>query len=214
MSETATLYHYWRSSASWRVRWGLELKKVPHRKVAVDLLKSEEKTREYLGRSPSGYVPCFLAAGAPPMGESLAILEWLEESYPSPSFFAGDSFLRARVRQLAETVNAGIQPLQNLDVVRRVSGNKEAQEEWTRHWITRGLGVYESLLSVTERRGRAFSVSDHPTLADLCLVPQCYSALRFQVDLSAFPQCSAIYEHALTTDECHRSRPEAFQPPA
>jgi maleylacetoacetate isomerase len=212
MNNPITLYHYWRSSASWRVRWGLELKKVPHRKIAVDLLKSEEKQQEYTGRNPAGYVPCLVVGDQAPLAESLAILEWLEETYPAPSFYAGDAFLRARIRQLAETVNAGIQPLQNLDVVRAYSGDKEKQAEWTRRWILRGMGVYESILATIDRRGRRFSVADHPTLADLCLVPQCYSCARFEVDLSQFPQCKAIYENALGTPECQASRPEAFQP--
>jgi maleylacetoacetate isomerase len=214
MSEKFTLYHYWRSSASWRVRWGLALKKIPHEKVAVDLLSFEEKQAEYLRRNPAGYVPCLVAGSRPPLGESLAILEWLEESYPTPSFFAGDSFLRAKIRQLAETVNAGIQPLQNLDVMRRVSDDKDRQAEWARHWNERGLGVFESILSTIDRRACRFSVADHPTLADLCLIPQVYSALRFKLDMSAFPQCKAIYEHALGTPECAESRPEAVQPPA
>ncbi len=212
MKNRITLYHYWRSSASWRVRWGLELKKISHEKIAVDLLQSEEKRQEYLKNNPAGYVPCLIVGEQPPFGESLAILEWLEETYPSPSFFVGDSFLRARIRQLAETVNAGTQPLQNLDVTRKLSSEKENQAEWTKFWIARGLGVYENILSTLDRKSGKFSVADQPTLADLCLIPQCYSALRFQVDLGPFPQCKAIYEHALTTAECQASRPEAFQP--
>jgi maleylacetoacetate isomerase len=211
MAEKFTLYHYWRSSASWRVRWGLELKKIPHDKIAVDLLSQQNRQEDYLRRNPSGYVPC-LMVGERPLGESLAILEWLEESYPTPSFFTGDSFLRAFIRQLAETVNAGTQPLQNLDVMKYVSDDKEKQKVWMRHWMSRGLGIYETLLSGFDRRGMRFSVSNHPTLADLCLIPQVYSALRFDVDLSPFPQVKTIYEHALTTPECAASRPESNQP--
>ncbi|HEY8279104.1 MAG TPA: maleylacetoacetate isomerase [Bdellovibrionota bacterium] len=212
MGNEITLYHYWRSSASWRVRWGLEIKKVPHQKIAVDLLTSQEKNQDYLKRNPAGYVPCLIAGKNPPLGESLAILHWLEENYPKPSFFTGDSFLRARICQLAETVNAGIQPLQNLDVTKKISDDKEKQAEWTRHWIQRGMQVYENILSSIDRKGCKFSVSDQPTLADLCLIPQCYSTLRFGVDLKQFPQCKAIYEHALATPECKASAPEAFQP--
>jgi len=204
-----TLYHYWRSGASWRVRWALEIKKISHEKIAV---KGEEKQEYYTRKNPSGYLPCLLLSGKPPLGESMAILEWLEENHPSHSFFAGDSFLRAKIRQLAETVNSGIQPLQNLDVIRKISSDKEMQAEWIKHWITRGLGVYENLLSTIERKGVKFSVADHPTIADFCLIPQCYSSLRFGVDLGLFPQCRAIYEHALTTPECKASAPEAFQP--
>jgi maleylacetoacetate isomerase len=209
--EKFTLFHYWRSSASWRVRWGLELKKIPHEKVAVDLLTAQEKQGDYLARNPAGYVPC-LVVGGRSLGESLANLEWLEENFPQPSFFTGDSFSRARIRQLAETVNAGIQPLQNLDVMRKHSADKDEQAAWMKHWMIRGLGVYEKLLSAAPRQGALFSVADHPTLADLCLIPQCFASLRFGVDLTQFPQCKAIYEHALTTPECAASRPEAWQP--
>lgn len=209
--EKFTLYHYWRSSASWRVRYGLEIKKIPVEKIAVDLLSGQEKQADYLRRNPAGYVPC-LVTGPRALGESLSILEWLEETHPSPSFFAGDSFLRAKIRQLAETVNSGIQPLQNLDVTRLHSPDKEKQAEWTKHWIVRGMGVFETLLSSVERRGLKFAVADHPTLADICLIPQCYSTLRFGVDLGAFPQCKAIYEHALTTPEVKASHPDAVKP--
>lgn len=212
MAKNLTLYHYWRSSASFRVRYGLEVKKVPHEKVAVDLLKGEEKLAGYTKNNPSGYVPCLLVDGKHPLGESLAILEWLEETYPQPSFFAGDSFLRSRVRQLAETVNSGIQPLQNLDVTKRLSADKDVQAEWMKHWIVRGLTVFEGLLTATDRMGRKFCVADHPTLADLCLVPQCYSSLRFGVDLAQFPQIKAIYEHALATPELQAAHPDRFQP--
>jgi maleylacetoacetate isomerase len=206
------LYHYWRSSASWRVRWGLEIKKVPHQKIAVNLLEGEEKNPGYLAKNPAGYLPCLLVDGKAPMGESMAILEWLEENYPQPSFFVGDSNRRALARQLAETVNAGIQPLQNLDVIRRFSDDKEKQAEWARHWIVRGLGVFERLLAGAGRDSARFSLANHPTLPDICLIPQCYTALHFKVDLAAFPQCKAIYEYALTTPECEASRPESFQP--
>lgn len=207
-----TLYHYWRSSASWRVRWGLEIKGVAHEKIAVNLLAGEEKSADYLARNPSGYLPCLIVPGHPPLGESMAILEWLEENHPSPSFFVGDSYRRALIRQLAETVNSGIQPLQNLDVARFVSSDKEKQAEWMKHWMVRGMGVYEKLLTGAGRRSAKFSVSDQPTLADLCLIPQVYASLRFGVDMAAFPQCKAIYDHALATPACAASLPEKFQP--
>ena len=111
------LFHYWRSSASWRVRYGLAIKGIAAELVPVNLLKSEEKENTYLKLNPAGYLPCLALEGKPPLGESLAILEWLEENYPTPSFFVGDSFDRAKIRQMAESINSGIQPLQNLDVV-------------------------------------------------------------------------------------------------
>lgn len=207
-----TLYHYWRSSASWRVRWGLAIKAVPHEMVAVNLLAGEEKQPGYKNRNPAGYLPALVVDGHPPLAESLAILEWLEETYPSPSFFSGDSHQRALIRRLAETVNSGIQPLHNLDVLKFYSEDKEEQGRWLRHWVGRGLGVYEEILAGVPRAGANFSVSSEPSLADLCLIPQCYTALRFNIDLAQFPQCRAIYEHALTTPACAGAVPEKFQP--
>lgn len=206
-----TLYHYWRSSASWRVRWGLELKKVPHEKVAVNLLAQEEKNPDYTAKNPSGYLPCLVVDGKPPLAESLSILEWLEENYPHPSFFSGDSYRRALIRQLAETVNSGTQPLQNLDVIKMISDDKEKQAEWVRHWIRRGLTVYETILSRSGIVDAKFSVSDQPTLADICLIPQCQAAERFQVDLAAYPRVQDIYRHALTTPECAATHPDKFK---
>lgn len=205
------LFHYWRSGASWRVRWGLEIKGVPVEYVAIDLLKSEEKEISYKKLNPSGYVPCLIVDEKQALGESLAILEWLEESFPKPSLFIGDSFDRARIRQAAESINSGIQPLQNLDVIRKLSDQKEVQEEWMRHWIQRGLTVYENMIVNSGRIGR-FSFGDEPSLADLCLIPQCYSAQRFQVDLSPFKNIKRIYEYALTTEACKKSHPDFHQP--
>lgn len=213
MNKEITLYHYWRSSASWRVRWGLEIKGVAHEKVAVNLLGGEEKRPEYLAKNPAGYLPCLVVSGHPPLGESLAILEWLEENYPRPSFFSGDSFRRALIRQLAETVNAGTQPIQNLDVMRRHSDDKEEQKRWMQHWMGRGLGVFETLLEGAGA-GHRFCVSDEPSLADLCLIPQVYAALRFEVDMNQFPRCRDIYAHALTLPSCIASHPDRFAPPA
>ena len=202
------LYHYWRSSSSWRVRWGLNLKKVAYTAVAVNLLKSEEKEAAHLNRNPGTYLPT-LEVNGKFISESLAILEWLEEVYPKPSFFQGDAFSRAKIRQLAELVNAGIQPLHNLDVLRKVSADKEVQKEWNAHWIERGLSAYEKLIANNQTK---YSVSSEPTLADLCLIPQCYSALRFEVKLEKFPRCKAIYEHALSTPECAAAHPDKYQP--
>lgn len=212
MGDSLVLYHYWRSSASWRVRWGLEIKGIRHEKVAVDLLAGEEKLGSYTSRNPSGYLPCLVVNSKETIAESVAILEWLEEQYPNRSFFCGDSFQRACIRRLVETVNSGTQPLQNLDVIRRVSPDKALQAAWAKGWIERGLKVYERILEEIGSPAFRFSMADHPTLADLCLIPQCYSALRFGVDLDSFPRTKAIYENALTTPECLASHPDRFQP--
>jgi len=211
MNQGITLYHYWRSSSSWRVRWGLEIKGVKHVKVPVNILGAEEKLPGYVAKNPSGYLPCLVVEGHQPLGESIAILEWLEETFPQPSFFSGDAFERALIRQLAETVNSGTQPLQNPDVSKLHSPDKDEQTRWMKHWIERGLGVFETLLEKDGRRTK-FSVSGQPSLADLCLIPQVYAANRFGVDMDKFPRCRDIYAHAMTEPSCIASHPDRFKP--
>lgn len=207
-----TLYHYWRSSASWRVRYALEIKNIKYKSVPVNLLEGEEKKPDYLKLNPNGYVPCLMTEGIA-LGESLAIIEWLEENHPKPALYPGDSFHRAKLRQFAELINSGIQPLVNLDVIRKFSDDKNEQVRWSQHWLRRGLEVAEKLLREGEReQGSKFCFGDKPTIADVTLIPQCYSALRNEIELAAFPIVHSVYEHAKTTREFKDSSPETFQP--
>jgi maleylacetoacetate isomerase len=205
------LYHYWRSSASWRVRWALELKKIPVEYRAINLLQAEDKRPEYLAQNPAGYVPC-LVEGDFQLGESLAIIEWLEEKFPQAPLLGSNSNERAKIRQLAETVNSGMQPLQNLDVLKKLSANTNERATWVQYWATKGFGVLEAILTTLPNKQAKYCVSDEPTLADLCLIPQCYAAKRFDVDLLKFPRCHAIYEYALQTAACKKAHPDAWQP--
>lgn len=211
MKELA-LYHYWRSSASWRVRWALALKQVSVKVHAVDLLSGQEKAEDYKNLNPAGYVPCLITEHGP-LGESLAIIEWLDENFSTAPLLPKDSFSRARVRQLAETINSGTQPLINLDITKKLSDDKTVVAAWNQHWIRRGLGAFESLLSETRAGKKSkFCVGDTPSLADICLIPQCYSAERFGVDLKDFPLCQAINREALSTKECQASHPDRYKP--
>lgn len=204
------LYHYWRSSSSWRVRWALAIKRVDFESVAVNLLAGEQLSDEHRARNPMGHVPA-LALDGGVLAESVAIIEYLDETVPSPALFPRDPWRRARVRQLVELVNSGVQPLQNLAVLRRHSGDAEEQGAWARHFNERGLAAYERVLEFIEREqggpGR-FSVGDELTAADLFLVPQMYSARRFGVDVSAFPRCLAVERAALATEFAAGALPE------
>ena len=203
------LYHYWRSSASWRVRLALEWKQIPWKSHHINLLAGEEKKPDYLQKNPSGYLPCLVIGGGKYIGESLPIIEWLETQYSQRPLLPADTFERALVRQFAETVNSGIQPLINLDVVRHFSPDAQAQQEWSQHWLKRGLGVLERQIS--SYKGD-FAFGDQPTLADICLVPQCYSAERNAIDLSAFPRIAAIYKNILQQDFGKKSHPNQYKP--
>ena len=206
------LYHYWRSSCSWRVRWALLIKGVPCEFESIDLLSDETDQPPQRARNPIGYVPVLeLLNSQDPfrfIAESIAIIEWLEETIPTPSLLPGTPLQRARIRQLAEIINSGTQPLQNLNVMARYSIDPTEQRKWNQHWIHQGLHAYEVL--VTKTSG-LYSIGDTLTLADLCLIPQCYNAIRYELGLSDFPVIEKIYSTALKTPSCQGSAPESFK---
>jgi maleylacetoacetate isomerase len=216
--KTPVLYHYWRSSSSWRVRWALHEKGIAFTAVAVDLLKGEQAQPAYLARNPLGHVPLLTIDGHD-LTESVAILEYLEERFPERPLLPADPLGRARVRQLVQVIVADTQPLQNLSVLRHVGqevDKPDAQKAWARHYITRGLDAYEALLSQpgSPGRGGRYSHGDAVTLADLCLVPQCYNARRQGLELERWPRVHAIEQAALATEAGQRSAPDAYAPPA
>ncbi|MFT7621024.1 MAG: maleylpyruvate isomerase [Myxococcota bacterium] len=183
------LHGYWRSSCSWRVRIALEHKGLDYEYVAVHLVQDGgvQHSEAHRAINPMRQVPVLVADGVP-MGQSMAILEYLEETAPDQPLLPSDPVQRARVRQIAETINSGIQPLQNLAVIQKLrsdaSLDKAAVQAWCRDWITRGFVAVEALVKA---HGAAYCVGDTVSLADVCLVPQLYNGRRFDVDLSAFP---------------------------
>jgi maleylpyruvate isomerase len=196
------------------VRWALELKKpgVKIEYVPVDLLTDEAESQAHHSRNPLEYVPVLELVGqsGPFLGESMAIIEWLDETYPTPPLLPEDPWARAHARQLAELINAGIQPLQNLTTQIKVSKDHEERKLWAQFWIKRGLLAYETLIRDTAGN---FSVGNEVSLPDLFLIPQCYAALRNEVSLSEFPRIEKIYTHALETPEVKASHPDRFKPP-
>lgn len=218
-----TLYHYWRSSSSWRVRWALMLKGVDFEAVAVNLLRGEQQAADYVAKNPQGLVPLLTvptgAGGVVQLSESMAILEYLEEAYPQPALLPVDALGRARVRQLAQVIVADTQPLQNLSVLRHISSEPAAQKVWAQKYISRGFDAYEALLAQPGwpscgsggSAGR-YSYGDSVTMADLCLVPQVYNALRQELDLARWPRLQAVYLAALATEAAQRSAPDAVAP--
>lgn len=200
-----SLYHYWRSSCSWRVRWGLAIKGLSYASHAVNILAGEHLSPAHRQRNPAGQLPA-LAIGGRFYTESLAILEWLEESYPTPPLLPKDPFDRMYVRQLALTIACGTQPLQNPSTLKHFVANESERAEHARHFITNGLRVYEILLQQAGKCGQ-YSFGDQITLADLCLIPQVYNALRFQVDMSQLPTVQRIYETCLQLAECEAAAP-------
>lgn len=206
-----TLYQYWRSSSSWRVRWALAIKGVAFESVPVNLLTGEQSSAENQARNPIGRVPSLVLEDGRILTESVAIFEWLEETIPSPALYPKDPWQRARARQLVEIINAAVQPLQNISVLKRLSTESAERSAWAAHFNEIGLAAYEALLAqnALETGGNGpFSLGDALTAPDLFLVPQLYAARRFHVDLSRFPRALAAEQAALATSHADGARPE------
>ncbi len=206
-----SLYHYWRSSTSIRVRWALAIKGVDYDSEHVNLLTADAKSDEYLKKNPNGYVPTLEIEGNF-LGESMAIMEFLEERFPAPSIIPGDVYVKANIRQLAELINSGVQPLHNLSVMKKVSDVKEEQLSWNQHWIRRGFAAYEGLLTNYRQGEPKFSLTDEPTIADICLVASMYSGQRFGVELNEFSLLEQIYNAAMENRAYQVAAPEKFKP--
>ena len=207
------LYHYWRSSSSWRVRFALDFKSIAYEPIAISLLNGESESPEHLARNPAGQVPVLEVQAHPKpvhLSESLSILQYLETVHPDrPSLLRGDPIQRAHIWTLAELINSGIQPFHNPPVLARHSADPEEQKKWAREFIRRGLETYEAL---SRPWAGQFSVGDLPSLADACLIPQVYSAERFGVDLTDFPGIRKIHENCICIPAYATSHADAHKP--
>jgi len=204
------LYTYWRSSCSYRVRIALNAKRIAYTPVFVNIVKGEQNTEAFRAKNPMGYVPCLVVEDEP-IFESVAICEYLEERFPEVPLLPKDPIGRTRVRSLMELINAGVQPLQNLNVLDRVaSDDQEKRKQWAAHFNAKGLLAFEGAMNAFAQKGvkGKFAYGDSFTLADAFLVPQVYSAKRFGVDLSKMPRVSAAYEAALATEWVPPAIPE------
>jgi maleylacetoacetate isomerase len=213
------LYSYFHSSAAWRVRIVLALKGLDFDLVPVHLLRGggEHRMASYIGTNPQGLVPALEVGdgdGAKVLTQSLAIMEYLEETCPQPCLLPGDAGRRAEIRAFCQGIACEIHPLNNLRVlkylVHDLGLDEEAKLAWYHHWITDGFRPVERLL---EREAGPFCFGAEPTLADACLVPQVYNAKRFKADLSAFPKICAVNEACLAHEAFAATVP-ALQPDA
>ena len=187
------LHNYWRSSASYRVRIALALKKLSYDYKPVNIIAAEHQGSDYLALSPMAQVPTLEVfendGSRVAITQSLAIIEYLEERWPDPPLLPGPLGARARTRALAEIVNAGIQPLQNLTVTKKVKAMGGDDGAWVREFIRRGLEAYDKLVDPAPAQ---FSIGDRPSLADCCLVPQLYAARRFNTSLAGLDRLAEI----------------------
>ncbi len=209
------LHNFWRSGTSHRTRIALNLKGLDYEYLAVHLGKEKHLSPEFKAINPQQLVPA-LDTGEQVLIQSPAIIEWLEERYPTPALLPADADGRAQVRALAAIVGCDIHPINNrriLEYLRKTFGADEAAiNAWCGTWIGAGFDAYEALLAADPNRGR-FSWGDAPTLADCYLVPQIESARRFQVDLGRWPLIMAVDAACGELDAFRKAAPAA-QPDA
>jgi maleylpyruvate isomerase len=207
------LYSYFRSSAAYRVRIALNLKGIAHEQAHVHLLKDggQQLADAYTRVNPTALVPTLVDDDGSVLIESMAILEYLEETRPHPALLPTDPLGRARVRALAQLIACDIHPLNNLRVLRylkrELGVGDEARDDWYRHWTSVGLQAFEKLLQQSPAPGR-YCHGDTPTLADVFLVPQVFNARRLNCDLAALPNVVRIDAQCRTLDAFERAAPE------
>ena len=206
------LYGYFRSGAAWRVRIGLLLKGVAFENVPLNLRVGEQAAPEWRARNPQALVPALELDDGTLLTQSLAILEWLDETHPSPPLLPTDPVQRAQVRAVALAIAADTHPLQNLRVLKRVEAllGADAAREWAHDIIAGGLGAAETMLAANPG---PFAFGAEPTLADIVIVPQMQGARRFGVDLSPYPRLAMLEAACAEVPAFQAARPE-MQPDA
>ncbi|KAF0312918.1 Maleylacetoacetate isomerase [Amphibalanus amphitrite] len=199
------LYSYFRSSCSWRVRIALAVKRIDYEYHPVNLLKGDQLAEDYDKINPMKQVPSLQVNGKT-LTQSISILEYLEETHPEPPLLPKEPIERAKVREICELIGSGIQPVQNLAVLKKVAAlaGDEAKKQWGHDAIARGFRALEPLLADC---AGSCSVGDSVTLADCCLVPQIFNANRFGVDMSQFPTISRVGAHLDTLEPFKAAHP-------
>ena len=213
------LYTYFRSSAAWRVRIAMALKGLDYEPIPIHLRRGEQLSDDYRRLNPIGEIPTLVTDDGVAITQSLAIVDYLEERYPSPTLLPFDPVMRARARAIALTIVADIHPVDNLRVLNYLSGTmsqpKSAIDAWYAHWITVGFGAVEALLAEANPAGAGYAVGDAPGFADLCIVPQVRNAVRFGVDLEPFSRVRTVNDRCLEHPAFSSTAPETqpdFEP--
>ena len=218
MSTELTLYGYWRSSAAYRVRIALNLKGLAYQQVPVHLVKDggQQHSAEYQALNPQELLPLLVdqGNGGVRIAQSLAILEYLDEMFPTPALLPSDAAQRAQVRALALHIACDLHPLNNLRVLQYLTGElgvgENAKDLWYRHWLHKGLVAVETGLVVFNDR---LSLGERPGYLEACLVPQLYNARRFNCDLDAYPRILAMGARCESLEAFKQAAPEV-QPDA
>lgn len=212
-----TLYSYFYSSASWRVRAVMALKNIPYKYETVQLLENDQHTEEFLKINPMRQVPALKVVDTNNkthvLTQSSAIIQYLEENYPENSVYPQDQILRAKSRAIADTISGGIQPLQNLETLVKYGEplglgphSPEERKKIAQFWITRKLENLEVLVKTTAGK---YCVGDQVTIADIFLVPQMFNARRFEIDTTKYPVLKGIDDRMQNHDIIKKSCPQA-----
>lgn len=212
MNDQLRLYSYWRSSAAYRVRIGLNLKGLPYEIVPIHLLRDggQQRTPEFRQVNPQGLVPV-LQHGNRQLRQSLAILEYLDETWPERPLLPATARSRQRVRAIALAIACDVHPLNNLRVLQYFEHEwnvpQPERDAWVRHWIVDGFAAIEAMLRDHLATGE-YCDGETPTIADCCLIPQVYNARRFGVDIAQFPTIARIEQASLRLPAFDLARPE------
>ena len=211
-AETIRLYSYWRSSACYRVRIALNLKGLPYETLPVHLLRDggEQHTAQFKDVNPQELIPV-LRHGDRILRQSVAIIEYLDETFANNPLLPAIARDRQRVRAIAQMIACDIHPLGNLRVQRyleaKLGADQAQRDDWTRHWVREGFSALEKVLKDSPATG-TFCEGDTPSMADCCLVPQAYNAVRFGINLVEFPQIDRINAACLALEAFDSARPE------
>jgi len=207
-SHKLALYNYWRSSCSTRVRIALAAKGIQYQYKIVNVINKEHKNDGYARQNPMKQVPTLVVDDDFSLSQSVAIMEFIEEEYPDPPLLPSGPKERAIVRKLVEIINSGIQPIQNVGVLAKVEALGGDKMEWAREAIINGFEAFEKELNSMNRKEDDLCFGPGFTLADCCLVPQVYNALRYKVDMSQFPTISKVYTRLSEIPVVRRAHPD------
>jgi maleylacetoacetate isomerase/maleylpyruvate isomerase len=205
------LFNYFRSSASFRVRIALELKGLPYDYAAVHLVKGEHKKDDYAALSPTGLVPTLVTDSGEALEQSMAIIEWLDETHPEPALMPSDPLGRHKVRALSQLIACEIHPLNNLRVlkylVNQLKVPDDAKNDWYRHWVRTGLEAYERELARLPQS--KYSFGNTPTMADCCLVPQVFNGRRVNTPEDGLPRTMAVFNACMELPAFQKAQPSS-----
>ncbi|WP_395058078.1 maleylacetoacetate isomerase [Polaromonas sp.] len=205
------LYNYFRSSASFRVRIALQLKSLPYDYLPVHIARGDHRKESYAAVSADMLVPMLETDEGERLSQSMAIIEYIDETHPAVPLLPADALGRARVRALAQSIACEIHPLNNLRVlkylVRELRVDEEAKNTWYQHWCREGLEAFERQLS--QLPPSTYCYGEMPTLADCCLVPQIFNAQRFKVNFDGLPRTMAAYQACMALEAFQKAQPAA-----